>query len=347
MMSIYEVDPLLDPRWPELLQRDHRASVFHTPGWLEALRRTYGYSPVVLTTSAPQEPLANGILFCRVNSWLTGRRMVSLPFSDHCEPLLNDGDELAEVGSFLLETAEKTRLKYIEIRPLSSPTQAPLGMSESAKFYFHKINLSPSIDELFRSFHKKTIRQGIQHAERAGLTYERGNCQTLLNKFYRLFVMTRRRHGLPPPPLQWFKNLLACLGQAVQIRIASQDGQPVAADFDLAFKNSLVCKYGGSDTRFNKSGGGQFVFWRTIQEAKSEGVQEVDLGRSDPDNEGLITFKDRCGANRSMLSYWRLATSSAQTLANNPNLKIAKRVFGYAPDPMRIQLGKLLYKHIG
>ena len=37
--------------------------------------------------SPPDEPLENGFLFCRVESWLTGRRLVSLPFSDHCEPL--------------------------------------------------------------------------------------------------------------------------------------------------------------------------------------------------------------------------------------------------------------------
>ncbi len=42
----------------------------------------------VLTTCAPDAPLTDGVVFCEVDSWLTGRRLVSLPFSDHCEPLL-------------------------------------------------------------------------------------------------------------------------------------------------------------------------------------------------------------------------------------------------------------------
>jgi hypothetical protein len=53
-MSVYEIDPLLDPRWPEFLQRNPRASIFHTVGWLDALKRTYGYEPVAYTTR--QEP---------------------------------------------------------------------------------------------------------------------------------------------------------------------------------------------------------------------------------------------------------------------------------------------------
>src|SRR5207245_503717 len=42
---VYTINPLEDPRWAEFVQRHPRASVFHTPGSLEALRRTYGHEP--------------------------------------------------------------------------------------------------------------------------------------------------------------------------------------------------------------------------------------------------------------------------------------------------------------
>ena len=41
------LDPLADARWDDLLERHPRASVFHSRGWLEALKRTYGYEPIV------------------------------------------------------------------------------------------------------------------------------------------------------------------------------------------------------------------------------------------------------------------------------------------------------------
>src|SRR5438105_4017019 len=91
---VHHVDHLRDQRWPEFLKRDPRASVFHAPEWLEALRRTYAYEPVVLTTSPPGKDLGNAMVFCRVRSWLTGTRLVSLPFSDHCEPLVGNQEEI-------------------------------------------------------------------------------------------------------------------------------------------------------------------------------------------------------------------------------------------------------------
>src|SRR5216684_7067811 len=93
-MRIYQIDPTKDKRWSDLVERHPKASVFHAVGWLEALRNTYGYDPVAFTTSSPSGELNNGFVFCRVNSWLTGRRLVSLPFSDHCEPLVDTDDEL-------------------------------------------------------------------------------------------------------------------------------------------------------------------------------------------------------------------------------------------------------------
>jgi hypothetical protein len=68
------IDPLRDERWIAFLSRHPSASVFHTPGWMAALQRTYGFRPLAVTTSTSAEDLADGIAFCEVKSWLTGRR---------------------------------------------------------------------------------------------------------------------------------------------------------------------------------------------------------------------------------------------------------------------------------
>src|SRR5690242_12893147 len=86
--GVLAINPLVDDRWPEFIGRHPNASVFHSRGWLSALQSTYGYEPLAFTTSAPSEELKNALLFCVVRSWLTGSRLVSLPFSDHCDPLV-------------------------------------------------------------------------------------------------------------------------------------------------------------------------------------------------------------------------------------------------------------------
>src|SRR5260370_41497972 len=93
-VKIHILNPLVDRRWDELVARHPGASVFHQRGWLEALARTYGYEPYVLTSASPGEPLKDGIVLDRVSSWITGCRLVSLPFSDHCDPLLDNPSDL-------------------------------------------------------------------------------------------------------------------------------------------------------------------------------------------------------------------------------------------------------------
>src|SRR3984893_16596959 len=85
-LAVHEIDPLADARWDQLVALHPNASIFHTRAWLEVLQRTYGYRPVVYATTRGTQ-LEEAVVFCRIEIWLTGRRLVSLPFSDHCQPL--------------------------------------------------------------------------------------------------------------------------------------------------------------------------------------------------------------------------------------------------------------------
>src|SRR5579859_7796026 len=119
--QVYEFDPISDERWPTLVAGHPQASVFHTRAWLSALQSTYGYRPLVLTTCPPDVHVTGGMVCCEIRSWLTGRRLVSLPFSDHCEPLVNDRKELDAILAHARRAADKGRYDRIEIRPHSAP----------------------------------------------------------------------------------------------------------------------------------------------------------------------------------------------------------------------------------
>ena len=346
---IYRIDPLEDPRWIEFVQWHAKSSVYHTRGWLDALRRTYGYDPVLFADSPPGNRLRNGLVFCQINSSITGRRLVSLPFSDHCDALADQWDDLQALFSFLGELANREQWKYIEFRTADRPNLSLDGINnlESSETYcWHRLGLRPYLEEIFRRFNKSCVQRKIRRAEREALTCEEGRSEALLVKFYHLLLKTRRRHGLPPQPLVWFRNLIDCLGESLVIRVASKNGQPIAGILTLTFKKTIVYKYGGSDAKFHHLGGMPFLFWQTIQEAKKQGLEEFDLGRSDPANAGLIAFKDHLGASRSMLTYYRYPAAAGLPI-NGWKLEVAKRVFAHMPDPVLTTAGKLFYKHIG
>src|SRR5262249_12771282 len=151
---------------------------------------------------------------------------------------------------------------------------------------------------------------------------------------------TRRRHQLPPHPRDWFRNVLDCLGDRAKIWMALKDGHPIVSILTLSFKDVLVYKYGCSDERFHNLGGMHFLFWKAIEEGKRNGARELDLGRSDLDNPGLITFKDRWGASRSQLTYWRYPARQAQAAAPNWRMQVAKKIIAHVPDRYLIAAGK-------
>jgi hypothetical protein len=343
---VYQIDPLQDARWNELLVRHPAATVFHTPEWLEALRTTYGYAPIVLTTCAPGQELTGGFVLCRVHSWLTGRRLVSLPFSDHCEPLVSGTDEFQGLLSGLKEEAEHGKYKYVEFRPLTLSLGCEGGLQTCKSFCFHKLDLGPTPAELFVRLNKKSIQKRVQRAETEGLIYEEGRSAALLRKFYDLQVITRRRQQLPPQPFAWFRNLAACMGEKLTIRVASKDNKPIASILTLRFRQTLVYKHGCSDKVFSNLGGTQLLLWRAIQDAKREGLLEFDLGRSDMRNEGLISFKDGLGATRSALTYWRYFTVPATQGRDTWKMTVARQVFSYIPKACLTTAGGLLYRHV-
>jgi hypothetical protein len=348
--KIYELDPLSDPRWQAFVERHPSASVFHTTGWLEGLRRTYGYAPVVFTSCSPTEELKNGLLFCRIRSWITGSRIVSLPFSDHCEPLVGSPGELSSLVDRMQAAIEHQDWKYLEIRPVKvnfNPSRAKGDFQAAKLYYWHRLDLRSSIDDIFLSFHKASVQRRIRHAERANLICECGRSDKLLKDFYGLLLLTRRRHLLPPQPFAWFKNLVDCMGESLEIRVAYEKQIPTDAILTLRFRDTVYYKYGCSDRKFKKLGATTLLLWKAIQDAKAGGAKEFDLGRSEVDNKGLVAFKDHWANARAQMVYWRYPATDILALTEDQRLKIAKRIFAWVPYKLLELTGKLIYRHIG
>jgi CelD/BcsL family acetyltransferase involved in cellulose biosynthesis len=354
------IAPLRDSRWEPFLEKHPRASVFHSSSWLEALRRTYGFEPVAYTTSGAGEELENAMVFCRVESWLTGRRLVSLPFSDHCEPLVDrsigrsngkNEDQEALMAALMREVKDE-RLSYLEIRPLEPCDLATSLPRTDVTYAFHQLDLWPSIDTIFSRFHKSSTQRKIRRAEREGLSYREGSTPDLLDDFFRLFTLSRKRQGLAPQSKKWFANLMECFGGALKVRVACKDNAAIAAMITLRHKDTLTYKYGCSDPRFNHLGSMHLLFWNAIQEAKFSGLRFLDFGRCDAGQQGLITFKNRWGAMQSVLTYSRYGAAQKSThlfdlYSSRWKSRAAKFALRHISPAILPTIGRIMYQHIG
>jgi hypothetical protein len=347
-VTVHTLDPLTDARWSDLVARHPDASVFHTTAWLNALQKTYGYQPIAFTTSAPGSALADGVAFCGVRSWLTGRRLVSLPFADHCQPLVDNGDAYREISAHLDRERRTGGWDYVELRPLMQPVSSGARATESDRFWFHRLDLTPGEDAVLAACHKNAVQQPIHRADREGLLCDEGRSTSLLRAFYTLLLATRRRHQLPPQPFSWFENLAVAFGPALNVRVAHHRGRAIAAILTLRHGTVTVYKYAASDAAFHPLGGTQLLLWKTIQDACAARCVTLDLGRSDLDNPGLATFKDRWGARRSEIVYWRFeAQRASRSALRKYAIGGVKQVLGHAPAACRAAAGRFLYRHAG
>jgi CelD/BcsL family acetyltransferase involved in cellulose biosynthesis len=346
-VTIHLINPLSDRRWDELVARHPDATVFHRREWLESLTRTYGYKPVVLTTAAPGQALTDGVALCRVASWMTGTRLVSLPFADHCQPLLHDPAGSLEFAAWLGAECDRRKWDYVELRPLLSGGTTDYGLLPERSYCFHELDLTLGSEQLFQRLHKNSFQRKIRRAEREGLSYEAGRSEQLLIEFYRLVVTTRRRQQMLPQPFAWFRNLVQCMGDQVEIRVARKDRTPIAAMLSLRHRANVVFKYGCSDARFHNLGGMPLLFWKLIEESKATGAESLDLGRSDFDNEGLIIFKDRLGTTRRRLTYYRHSLAKSEKPAAAQKSHGFRELLFNLPDAVLATAGGVMYRHWG
>src|SRR5262249_46233789 len=151
-MSIICVDPRTNPLWQRLIER-YESDVFHSPSWIRVLTETYGWeADAYVLLNAEGEPVA-GIPFCRIADFM-GERIISLPFSDYSDPLVEDHDQ----WNCLIEEVFRTCCPVI-LRCLHNDLAlADKRFSVVKQAKWHRIDLRRDLDILWLGLHDSARR---------------------------------------------------------------------------------------------------------------------------------------------------------------------------------------------
>jgi CelD/BcsL family acetyltransferase involved in cellulose biosynthesis len=338
------VDPAEYPEWDSLLAAHPQASIFHGAGWARVLRQTYGHTPVYLCRFDGQQ-LAELLPIMEVSSRWSGRRGVSLPFTDFCPALKAAGHDGRALYQAAMDTGRQRRWKYLECR---SSSEGWTGASPSLSFYGHVIDLAAGVDGLFKRL-DSAIRRGIRKAETAGLQVDFSNGSEPIHTFYALHCRTRRRHGLPPQPFRFFENIQRYVLDAGQgfVATARLRDQPLAAAVFFCHGRQVLYKFGASDHDFQQLRPNNLTMWAAIKHAASRGFTSLHLGRTSLANEGLRRFKLAFGASEETVRYCQYDFASKGFVAGVDRTEgWFNRVFAHLPLPLLRLAGQILYPHL-
>jgi Acetyltransferase (GNAT) domain len=338
------LDPVNIPGWDVIIALHRDAGCFHTSAWAKVLRQTYNHHPFYLQFSRGRR-LAALIPLMEVRSPFTGRRGVCLPFSDACEPLIFDLEAVDLVRDRLVRFAQERRWKHLEIR--GGKWFQPAS-SSVAKFYGHTLDLRRRVRDLADCF-DSSVRRAIHKAERSNVSVAVGRNRQVVDDFYRLHVQTRRRHGLPPQAASFFLNIYEHIikpGLGFTV-LAQRESRPIAGAIFFRFGKNALYKYGASDKRFQEFRANNLVMWHGIQFLLRTGVEKLDFGRTERENEGLRRFKLSWGTQEEVIDYCRIDPLGRQRLMPAPhNFGFHKRVFGRLPLRLNRLVGSMIYPHL-
>jgi hypothetical protein len=332
------VNPLEHPDWDAPLTRRPDFSFFHGAAWTRVLVETYGFTPVWLAAENALLPLME------VDSWLTGRRGLALPFTDDCAPLGATEKNFQTLFQNAVALGKARGWKFIELRGCREFLgEAPASLS----FYGHNLKLVADENLLFEKM-DGSVRRAIRKAEKDGVTVEVLQTEKAVRDFYFLQCLTRKRHGLPPQPLGFFLNVwrhILSQNQGVVV-LASHGGEAIAGGIYFFLGGRAIYKYGASDFRRQQLRPNNLVMWTAMKWLARHGATTLHLGKTSLANAGLRRFKLNLGAAEARIEYVKFDLRADRFVVETDGITgWHNRVFGAMPVFLSRLAGELLYKH--
>ena len=343
-MNIQIINPIEFPTWDDLLLTNPETTFFHTTAWAKVLSESYGYKPLYFTI-IENGKLAGLIPVMEIDSFLTGKRGVSLPFTDLCNPIARDPDVFARLFEAVIAHGRTAGWKNLEIRG----GKAFLDKEPAAaQLVVHTLALDPEKAEVSKAFRDSTYRN-IRKAQKEGVTVKLEHSSAAMASFYRLHCETRRHHGLPPQPWPFFENIFEFViaGDKGFVAVAEHLGKIIAAAVFFHFRREAIFKFGASDRNHLGHRPNNLVMWEAIKKYSQEGYKFLDFGRTELENIGLRQFKNGWDSDEKKLFYYQYNLTKERFVSTSTNIKSSYAVFKHLPIPILRLTGDLLYKHVG
>jgi CelD/BcsL family acetyltransferase involved in cellulose biosynthesis len=347
LMNKLTINPRHDPFWSQLIQ-SKESDVFHTPQWMNVIEKTYGFkilAEVILNSS--NTPVA-GVQFCMIED-MRGKRMVTFPFSDYCDPIVENMDQWHTLSKPILDENAPYNIRILHNDViLDDPRLEKINRAK-----WHGIDLQRDLGEIWGAL-EGSARRAIKKAQRSGVVVHIAEGKEDLRKFFQLHLGIRKnKYRLVAQPYPFFETIW-------EEFLDKQDGALMLAEYKrefiggilfLEWKDTLYYKFNASNPAFLSMRPNDLVIWEGIKYGKLKGLKSFDFGISDWDQEGLIRYKRKYASVEKTVSFmrytpdgWRPSDHSSQIGQLFPKLTdlFTEET---VPDNVTEKAGELLYRY--
>lgn len=348
-MSWFFLDNEIEKEWDTFVESEGESRFIHLTGFKRVIEKVYKFKPVYLCYKKGNQYLAIFSSFIQ-NTILSGKRMISQPFSEYSGLLISekiDPDEklkiIEELFSILDSIIKNQRLKGLEIRGKTDKivekfvSKIPLG-EYGIKSLKKEIDLLHSVESSARKAVKKAEREGVRIVEDSN--FER------IKDFYRLHLISMKRLGSPPHPFSYFVSLKEELFDKMKIFYALHNDKITSALLGWKVGKSIHVTDNPSDRRFFHLRVNDYLHYKMIEWAKDNGYETFDIGPMRYESQEF--YKRKWGLEKHEYSIFYYP-SPFNSIAYAPPfyVKLARNLWRFVPTIFSRYTGKFLRKELG
>ncbi len=272
---------------------------------------------------------------------------MALPFSDYCDPLVDNADTWrCLIDQLLPEHCPITVRCLHNDLPLADER---FSLVKEAKW--HGLDLRPEPDALWDGMHDSTHR-AIRKSQREGLVVRLAQSEEELRAFFEMHLKVRKyKYGLLAQPYSFFQNIWRHFVEAQHgfLLLALWGDKIVAGDFFLEWKDTLYYKFNASLPGDLSHRPNDLLIWEGIQRGKNRGLELLDFGLSDIDQEGLVRYKRKFGTEEKTISFLRHEPNGGPTPVEKEMRELLGKLTNrftdqLVPDPVTERAGEDLYR---
>lgn len=356
MKEIKIINPLTDTRWDTFVGNHPLGWVVHLSGWKKVIEQTFshikGHYLAIIDTETDE--IKAGLPVYEIRSWLTGKRLVSIPFATVSDLLSSNKNQSALLINEAIKLLNQLKYSHMEIRALNSSSLVNhKQLIENHDYKHHYLDLSAGKEAIWDHLHYKAIRYEINKANKNKLKLKIAETENDLHHFYNLYSLTRKRLGLPSQPYLFFERLYDTFSGShnITILLACLEDQAIAGHFLFKYNGRTSVEATGINDAYRKISPNHFLFWEGIKLACAEGYKIYDFGRTSIFNPSLMNFKKRWETTEADLYTFYYDRGGKRLSMASRESSLSYRLIRYmcnkSPGSIQPVLSRFCYRHLG
>lgn len=337
---------LLDVRFTRAVDRyimSHpQGTPFHETRWLDLVRTTFGFANKTLVAADTTE--IRGVLpLALVSAPISGRRLVSVPFSVYGGVLASDPEAIGALDAAACQLARQMHVRYVELRYLG---QGSTHHASSRTHETYRKLLPVTADDVLGTIPRKARAEVRKARQRHGMTFVSGS--ELFEDFYALYCINKRGLGSPVFQRSYFRRLLDLYGHRALLHGIEHEGKVITAVLSLCAGKVIYPYYSGTAEGANRLGASNALYASLMETAVEQGFSLFDFGRSRIGS-GPASFKQHMGFEPTPLDYQYFFPHGGKPphlSPDNPSLAIPQRILSALPMWLARGVGPVLMRHV-